>query len=160
MPPTALISNPVVLSTDATDIAYIPLRIPRAEMATHLPPALEELFAALYAQHLTPTGAWFAHHTELPATHFHFRACVPVASPITAAGRVQAGFLSPGTVAHTTYRGPYTHLPQAWGEFRAWTVAQQLPTDSQVIERYTVSPSQTLNPDELVTELLWPLTQN
>lgn len=154
--PTVL-SVPVVLSTDATDIALIPLVIPRAEMAAHLPPALEELFAALDAQHITPTGAWFAHHTELPATHFHFRACVPTASPIHPAGRVEAGFLPPLTVARATYRGPYGNLPRAWAEFRAWTVAQQLPTDTQVIERYTVNPSHTLNPDELVTELLWPL---
>ena len=157
MPDAALITTPTVLPTELVTVARIRLHVPRNGMQQHLPPALEEIFRTLVAQKITPAGPWFAHHIELPATHFHFDACVPVPAPVEPAGRVEPGTIPAMTVARTLYRGPYTHLPQAWVEFRAWTVSQQLPTDTQVIERYVVNPSTTLDPDQLQTELVWPL---
>ncbi len=157
MPTTALITAPTVLATEPVHVAAIRLHIPRNGMAEQLPTALEELFRTLVAQGLTPAGPWFAHHIDLPTDHFHFDACVPVASPVQPTGRVEPRVIPAMTVARTLYRGPYTQLPQAWAEFRAWAIAQQLPTDAQVIERYLVNPSTTLDPDQLQTELVWPL---
>ncbi len=157
MPSTALITTPTVLATEPVHVAAIRLHIPRNGMAQQLPPALEELFRTLVAQGLTPAGPWFAHHIELPTDHFHFDACVPVPSPIQLTGRVEPGTIPAMTVARTLYRGPYTRLPEAWTEFRAWITAQHLPTATEIIERYVVNPSTTLDPDQLQTELVWPL---
>ena len=154
---TALITAPTILVTEPIHAAAIRLYIPRDKMAEQLPPALDELAAALEQQHLAPAGPWFAHHVNLPETHFHFDCCIPVPSPTAPIGRVEPRALPAITVARTLYRGPYTQLPQAWGEFRAWTIAQNLPTDNQVIERYTVNPGDTLDPNELQTVLVWPL---
>ena len=60
-------------------------------------------------------------------------------------------------IARALYRGPYTHLPQAWAEFRAWLTAHSLSTAPEVIERYVVNPNDTLDPSQLQTELVWPL---
>ena len=154
---TALISTPTILATEPVLVARIPLHIPRDAMQQFLPPALEELYRALNTQHLTPAGPWFAHHTELPSTHFHFDACVPLTAPIEPIGRVQPGILPAMRIARTLYRGPYTHLAQAWGEFRAWLTAHSLSTAPEVIERYTVNPNDTSDPNQLQTELVWPL---
>ncbi len=157
MPEAALITSPTVLPTEPVTVARLRLHVPRNGMVEHLPSALEELFRTLVAQNVTPIGPWFAHHIELPTDHFHFDACVPVPSPITPTGRVEPGTIPAMTIARTLYRGPYTHLPQAWAEFRAWTAAQHLPIAPEIIERYVVNPSTTLDPDQLQTELVWPL---
>ena len=155
----ALITTPTLLATEPVLLARLPLHIPRDGMMTHLPPALEELYRALNTQRLTPAGPWFAHHTELPATHFHFDACVPLLSPIEPTGRVQPGVLPAMRIARALYRGPYTHLARAWSEFRAWLTAHNLSTTPEIIERYVVNPSDTPDPTQLQTELVWPLLQ-
>ena len=154
---TAPITAPSILQTEVVEVAAIRLRTPRDGMRENLPPALEELSSAFGVQKIAPAGPRFAPHLELASTHFHFDACVPVASPILAADRVQPGSLPARTIVRTLSRGPSTHLPQAWAEFRAWAVAHQLPPDTEVVERSLVPPSDTLEPNELQTKLVWPL---
>lgn len=157
MPPFTYITAPQQLRTEPITTARIRLRIPRTGMQQLLPPALQELFGTLAAQGITPIGPWFAHHIELPTDHFHFDASVPVEPTVQPTGRVEPGHIPAMTIVRTLYRGPYTHLPEAWGEFRAWALAQNLPTAPEIIERYITNPNDTPDPAALQTELVWPL---
>src|SRR5207245_1054403 len=86
-------------------------------------PAIREVFAAIATQGIAPIGPWFTHHRRRPTETFDFDVCVPVAMPVTVAGRVRAGMLPAARVARTVYSGPYEGLSAAWGEFYDWIEA-------------------------------------
>ena len=72
-------------------------------------PGLREVMATLAAQGLTPAGPWFTHHRHRPSETFDFEVCVPVATEVSASGRVTPGRLPAARVARAVYRGPYEY---------------------------------------------------
>ena len=46
---------------------------------------------AAAGQGITPTGPWLTHHLRMDPATFDFEICVPVPSPVTAAGRGSVG---------------------------------------------------------------------
>jgi effector-binding domain-containing protein len=88
---------------------------------------------------------------------FDFEIGVPVAQPVTAAGRVQPGELPATTVARTVYRGPYQGLGDAWGEFGAWIAANGHTPAADLWECYVSGPESSPNPADWRTELNRPL---
>ena len=118
-----MIDPPRIAETADQLTAFIPLVVPRAEIQAVMGPAISEMYAALAAQGIAPAGPWFTHHRRRPTDTFDFDVCVPVASPVAAAGRVKPGRLPAARVARTVYRGPYEGLGAAWGEFCAWIEA-------------------------------------
>ncbi len=103
------------------------------------------------------TGPWFTHHLRMDPDVFDFEICLPVAAPVSAAGRVQPGLLPAATVARTVYRGPYEGLPSAWGEFDAWITAQDRTPAPDIWEVYVAGPESGPDPAGWRTELNRPL---
>jgi effector-binding domain-containing protein len=112
-----MIETPIVIDAPAQETACIHIVVPRAEIQTVMGPGIMEIFEALAAQDMKPTGPWFTHHLKRPDDTFDFEICVPVASPVTPVGRVQAGKMPAHTVARTVYQGGYEGLGEAWAEF-------------------------------------------
>lgn len=152
-----MLDKPAILQTAAQPAAVIRLTVPRAEIRTVMGPAHRELMAAVAAQGIAPAGPWFTHHFRHPTDTFDFEIGVPVAAPITTAGRVQPGELRAATVARTVYRGPYEGLAAAWGEFMAWIAAQGHAPATDLWECYVAGPESGPDPAAWRTELNRPL---
>jgi DNA-binding transcriptional MerR regulator/effector-binding domain-containing protein len=90
-------------------------------------------------------------------------AFVPVAAaPLLSAAWQSAGIrvaeLPATPVAVLAHRGSYDTLPDSYQELGAWVAANDEPSDLPVRELYLVSTRDTDDPDELRTEICWPIT--
>lgn len=115
-----MIDTPKIVHTDVQHTAFIHFVIPREEITRVMGPGRAELMAAVAAQGIAPSGPWFSHHLKIEPGHWNFEISIPVARPVAAAGRVQAGIMRAMKVARTVYHGPCEGLPGAWAEFSQW----------------------------------------
>jgi effector-binding domain-containing protein len=120
-------------------------------------PGHRELIAAVAAQGITPTGPWFTHHLKMVPDVFDFEIGVPVATPVTATGRVKPGHLPGRTVARTVYHGAYEGLPEAWAQFETWIKVQGHSLAPDLWECYLAGPESSPDPSAWRTELNRPL---
>ena len=78
--------------------------------------------------------------TELPDTaHVRFRTLPAV------------------TVASVTYRGSYAMISDVYADILAWIADGGYECDGPMFNIYHVSPHETQNPDEFVTEVCYPV---
>lgn len=152
-----MIDAPQIIQTTAQLTAVIHLNIPRDEIRHVMGPGIGELMSTLAAQGVTPTGPWFSHHLRMAPDVFDFEISVPVASPVTAAGRVKPGLLPATTLARTVYRGPYEGLGSAWSEFDQWLAAQGHTPASDLWECYVAGPESSPDPSSWQTQLNRPI---
>lgn len=145
--------------TQSTDqiIARIHLTVPRHEIQNVMGPGITEVMTTLAAQGITPTGAWFTHHSKMDPEVFDFDICVPIATAVEPTGRVEAGLLPAAKVARTVYRGPYEGLGDAWGEFAGWITREGHRGRPDLWECYTRGPESGSDPTQWCTELNQPL---
>jgi effector-binding domain-containing protein len=152
-----MITTPEIVESPAQKIAFIHVNILRPEIMQAMHSGLDELSAALKAQGIKPTGPWFTHHTRRPNETFDFRICFPVEKDVKPTGRVEPGVLEATRVARTVYTGNYAGLGGAWGEFVAWTEANNLKTREDLWEHYLLGPESGTPPEEWRTEMNRPM---
>ena len=61
------------------------------------------------------------------------------------------------TVASCTYKGSYTQITDVYAAVVAWIEANGYAPDGAMFNIYHVSPHETQNPDEFVTEICYPV---
>ena len=149
--------KPHIVHTDAQLTAIIRRPIPRTEIQNVMGPAMAEVMATLAAQGIAPAGPMFSHHLRMDPAIFDFEVGVPITTPVSPAGRVQAGQLPAATVARTVYHGPYEGLGPAWEEFVAWIAAEGHTPAPDLWECYVSGPESNPDPSAWRTELDRPL---
>jgi effector-binding domain-containing protein len=152
-----MLEQPQITRTVARPIAVLRLTVPRAEIQNVMGPGHRELMAAVAAQGVAPAGPWFTHHLRMDPARFDFEIGVPVAAPISAAGRVEPSQWPAATVARTVYQGPYEGLASAWGEFMTWIAAEGHTPAPDLWECYVAGPESGPDPAAFRTELTRPL---
>jgi effector-binding domain-containing protein len=152
-----MIDPPEIARTEATETAVIHVTVPREQIQEVMGPGIGELMATVAAQGVALTGPWFSHHLREPSDTFDFEIGVPVASPVTPAGRVKPGRLRATRVARTIYRGDYSGLGEAWGELDAWIGANGHAPEGDLWECYLTDPGANPDPSTWQTELVRPL---
>ena len=148
-----MIDTPKITQSNEQLTAVIHLTIPRAEIAKVMGPAIGEVMSTVAAQGLTPAGPLFSYHFKIDPEVFDFEVGVPVAKPVSPAGRVKAGQLPAATVARTVYHGPYEGLGAAWGEFGSWLASSGHPLAPAFWESYLAGPESGPDPAAWRTEL-------
>ena len=152
-----MIDTPQILQTIPKLTALIHLTLSREEMPKVFGACVGELIAGIQAQGIAPAGPVFTHHLRRPTDTFDFELCVPVATPVVAAGRVQPGEWPAMKVARTIYHGPYEGLPEAWGDFMDWMESNGLRQAEDLWECYLTGPHSDPDPTTWQTELNRPL---
>ena len=152
-----MIEKPNIVETVALPMAFLHLTVPTSEIQKVMIPGLNEVKAAVAAQGVAEAGPWFTHHLVKPKDTFNFEICVPVAAPIVAAGRVQAGTWPAMKVVRTVYRGDYSGLSGGWGEFESWISKNGYKTAPDLWERYLTGMEAGPDPANWRTELNRPL---
>lgn len=152
-----MIETPQIVQSEPILMAAIHLTVPRTEIRNVMGPGIQEVMAVVAAQGLTPTGVWFTHHFKMEPATFDFEICIPVATPVTASGRVKPSQLPARKVARTIYHGGYEELGAAWGEFEAWIAANGHTKAEDLWERYLVGPETGPDGSAYRTELNRPI---
>jgi effector-binding domain-containing protein len=146
-----------IIRTTPQLTAFIPIKVPQAEVRKIMGPALAELRETVAAQGIAVTGPWFTHHLSNPGAIFDFEICLPVAAPVKAAGRARPGQWPAMSIAQTIYHGRFEGLGAAWGEFMEKIKAAGHQTSEGLWERYLVGPESNGDPSAWRTELSKPL---
>ena len=152
-----MIDTPQTVQTTTQLTALIHLTLSHEEMREVFGACVGELIAAIQAQGIAPAGPVFTHHLRRPTDTFDFELCVPVATPVAAAGRVQPGAWPAMRVARTIYHGPDEGLPAAWGGFMDWMETQGLQQAEDLWECYLTGPHSEPDPARWQTQLNRPL---
>jgi effector-binding domain-containing protein len=152
-----MIDTPQVVHTEAQLTAVIRLVVPRSEIQKVMGPAIGEVMATLAAQRVAPAGPVFSRHFRMDPGAFDFEVGVPVATPVSASGRVQASSLPSATVVRTIYHGPYEGLGEAWGGLEAWMAAQGHTPRPDLWELYVLGPESSADASTWCTELNRPI---
>ena len=152
-----MIDEPHVAETRVQPAAVIHVTIPRSKIREVMGPGLAELRAAIAAQGIAATGPWFTHHHKMEADVFDFEIGVPVATLVSAAGRVQPGELPAARVARTVYHGGYEGLSDGWSALMAWIARQGYAPRADLWECYLTNPEANPDPSQWRTELNRPL---
>jgi DNA-binding transcriptional MerR regulator len=84
-------------------------------------------------------------------------AAAPLLPPSARSAGVQVGSLPATDVAALAHPGTYDTLEDSYRQLGAWVSAHAEPADLPVRERYLVGPRDTDDPDELLTEICWPI---
>lgn len=153
-----MIETPSLTTVAPQITAVIRLVIPRSEIQHVMGPGIQELMGVVAAQGIGPIGAWFSHHLRMDPDVFDFEIGVPVSAPVAPSGRVVAGQLPAGKVAHTVLHGGYEGLGTGWGEFIAWIESQGLTSASNFWECYSKGPESSSNPADWRTDLFRPVS--
>jgi len=152
-----ILDSPQILRTAAQPVALLHITVRRAEMQKVMAPGLQELKAAVAAQGVAITGPWFTHHLKMDPAVFDFEIGVPVAEPVSPAGRMKPGIWPATRVARTVYRGGYEGLGAAWGRFEEWIKAEAHASAPDLWERYVKGPESGPDAATYRTELNRPL---
>jgi effector-binding domain-containing protein len=152
-----MLDKPEITHMRAGPIAVIHVTVPREDVQTVMGPTRYELMAAVAAQGIATTGPWFTHHLRMDPRVFDFEIGVPVAAPISPAGRVLPSERPAMTVARTVYHGPYEGLGSAWAEFNAWIVAGGREPAPDLWETYIAGPESSSDPAAWETAFERPL---
>jgi len=152
-----ILDEPQVLQITAQPVALLHVTVPRAEAQNVMGPGLEELKAAVAAQGVAITGPWFTHHLKTDPAVFDFEIGVPVAEPVSPAGRMKPGMWPATRVARTVHRGGYEGLGGAWGRLEEWIKAEGHTSAPDVWERYVKGPESGPDTATYRTELNRPL---
>ena len=151
-----MLDPPQILDVAAQPTAVIHLTLGWPQMQQKMGPAMQEVIAAVTGQNATVTGAMFSFHFRRPTDTLDFEVGLPVASAVTAVGRVKPSTLPALRVLRTVYHGPYEGLGDAWGQFIAWAAEHGHTVQPSLWECYTVGPQHSANAADWCTELSLP----
>jgi effector-binding domain-containing protein len=121
---------------------------------------LPAIFGHLGALGITPTSPPFARFHGGTAGDWDLEAGVGVPAPIAGSGRITASELPAVRAAVTWHVGPYDTLPDAWMRFRDEAEAQGLNAAGGPWEVYWSNPDEVKDPNELRTELVYPIVSS
>ena len=152
-----MIETPQIVQTETLTMAKLYAKVPTSQIQSEMGKLVQEVIAEVQKQGIAITGPWFTHHFRRPDEFFDFEVCMPVATPIQPAGRVEPGEWPGMKVIRTIYRGNYSGLPAAWGEFMQWTDKEGLKLSPEIWERYLVNPNSESDPSKWTTEMNRPL---
>lgn len=152
-----MLETPQITSMPGLQTAVIQLTVARADIAHAIGPGIQELAGELAAQGVQAAGVWFARYLTMTPDTFELEIGIPVATPVTPAGRVTPGRIPAARVARTVFHGHYAGLHAAWTEFGAWLAAQGLTPAAGMLECYLTGPDVDPDPATWRTELKQPL---
>lgn len=152
-----MLETPHIVSIAARPTAVIHLEIPRDKIQSVMGPGIGELMAAIAAQGVAASGAWFNHHLKMAPDAWDFEISVPVSTPVAPAGRVQPSQWPAMRAARTVYHGPYEGLADAWGRFLSWITTNGHTPAPDLYECYLAGPESSPDPAHWRTELTKPL---
>jgi DNA-binding transcriptional MerR regulator len=145
----------------ALDVLAVEGVVGRAEISAFCADAYPRLFAALGAAHAQPAGpgaalyptGWFESDGGRVVTY------LPIDAPPGPAPSGVRRFTVPGGPhAVSLHLGPFDGLDVTYGRLGRHVLSEGLAAEGPIRENYLVTPADTTDPDQLRTEVCWPVT--
>ncbi|MGA9275533.1 GyrI-like domain-containing protein [Ilumatobacter sp.] len=115
------------------------------------------LAGVIERQKLTITGPAFALYRGEPGETADVELGFETDPQPTPEGDVTVGRLRGGRVARTVHVGNYDNLATSWQRLRDWIDDQGLSAAAEFWEVYLTEPTPDADPDDMRTELNWPI---
>ena len=142
----------------AQQILFIRRRIAPGERRE----ALGECFGKLFsygAKAGLPIAGWpLCRYVDAGPGLLTIEPAMPLASPATGQGEIQAGVLPGGAVALGIHAGPYEELGETNAVMERWIETNGFIVGGAPWEQYVTDPGEHPNPADWRTEVYWPLT--
>jgi effector-binding domain-containing protein len=156
--------EPQIQERAAQHYAGIPATVTMDGLSSAIDSGYSELFGWLASQGTPPAGAPIIRYMVIDmAGELQIELGVPVATPITASGRVQPGILPEGRYAVLRHTGPYDGLIASNAALLRWTQERGIELDTWETaegsawrcrtEHYLTDPSQEPDPAKLETDV-------
>lgn len=131
------------------------------ETSEYLYKILPEIVSYMKEHTIKASGKPFTlnHQVDLINNTVMFSVCIPVKERIITEGTILTGFLEPQKTFKSVFKGNYKFLPTVWPSIYK-TIQEKGYTPVQKgfsFEIYTVSPEDTENPAEWLTEIYVPI---
>jgi effector-binding domain-containing protein len=153
-PPVA----PELTNVTETPTAVIRGVVPMNELANFFDRSFTTLATVAVDQNVAIAGPAYALYHAVPTDTADLEVGFPVSGPIEPTDGVEAGSLPAGRVARAIHQGGYDQLGSSWGQLEQWIRDQGLEPTTPLWEVYVTEPRPDMDPDELRTELNWPVT--
>ena len=123
--------DPQVQARAVQHYAGIPVTVTMDGLSAAVDSAIPELFGWLTSQGIAPSGPPFIRYLVIDmAAKMQIELGVPVAAPVTASGRVQAGSLPEGKYLVLRHTGPYDGLIASNAALQRWAREHQIEFDT------------------------------
>ncbi|UNX55027.1 GyrI-like domain-containing protein [Georgenia sp. TF02-10] len=129
-----------------------------AEITDFFDSVFHEVFGALQAAGVEPTGAPFARYRGTPGETADIEGGFPVAAPFQATGELVAGTLPAARAIEAVHVGGYGELPQTYERIEAWAAEQGVQLLEDMWERYDAGPASDPDPATWRTRIVWPVS--
>lgn len=86
-------------------------------------------------------------------------AYVPVAAPLAGIGRAAMFQIPAAELAVAVYAGTLADVDQTYGALGIYVAEREIGIDGPIREQYLVTPFDTEDESDLVTEVCWPLVR-
>lgn len=149
-------SEPVIVTRESVPTAVVRGSVPMAQLRDFYDRAFPAVAEALASQDIAPVQA-FGLYLSPPGDTVELEVGFVVPGPVTADGDVVPGELPAGEVAYAVHAGPYDGLGEAWGRLQEWMTEHGHTPGGPVWEIYITEPSPDADPEEMRTDLFWPL---
>ncbi|MBV9196673.1 MAG: MerR family transcriptional regulator [Solirubrobacterales bacterium] len=131
----------------------------QAELSDQAGRAFRRLFEHLDHAGVEPAGAPFAryHGEEFDPDRVEVEFAVPVREAVEPAADIETHELKAATVATTLHEGSYAHIGRAFEAVAAWIQERGHTALGPPEEIYLVHPVEVERPEDLRTEIAWPI---
>ncbi|MFC4493408.1 GyrI-like domain-containing protein [Streptomyces ovatisporus] len=152
------VRQPELVTVEQATTAVVRGVVPTAELRNFFDDSFRELAAAVSVQQVAVQGPAFALYHGAPGETADLEVGFVTDRPVKPRGDVAAGSLPAARVARLLHLGPFDGLGASWGRLGAWIREQGLTPGEDLWECYLTEPSPDMDPDDLRTELNWPVT--
>jgi effector-binding domain-containing protein len=133
-------------------------RVPRAQLKEAIPRGIAEVHDYFQELGVTPTGPPM---TIYPAPDddgmFEIAVAWPVAEPVLERGPIHSWTLPSVRALRLRLTGPYERLSNGYRLLEETMADNGLEPAGDPREAYVTDPAEVTDPDEYVTEILWPI---
>ena len=143
---------------DGTSTAVIRGVVPVAELANFFDRSFSTLATVTSSQNVAITGPAFALYHGAPSATADLEVGFPTAQRVEPTDGVDVGSLPAGRAARLVHHGRYDELGSSWQRLERWMREQGLDPANSFWEVYVTEPSPEMDPADLRTELIWPVT--
>jgi effector-binding domain-containing protein len=151
------LSEPKIITRDATPYAAIELTVDQPDIGRVAPPLVPELLQWL-DKNARQTAPVFFNYRKMDGGRMEMEVGAPVATAVKGDGRVTAGTLPGGRYISATWTGPYDELYNAHMQVHEWAAKQNLKLGdtggrTTLLEIYHTDPDEIADPQQWVTEI-------
>ncbi len=149
--------EPKVIEAIEQPILAVRAKIKVAEIPSFVGRAFGEVAAYMQRKRIPMAGPPFSIYHAWSDDGFDVEAGFPAAKPEKGEGNVKASSLPGGKVATVMHVGRYEDLGKTYSTLENWMKAKGYVPGSCMWEVYLNSPEEVSSPEQLMTQLFWPI---